>query len=53
MMSAMREFEWSYEIGMYAGTAVGMLGLILVGSAVVLLVKILFKASSSRRSERP
>lgn len=53
MMSAMREFEWSYEIGMYAGTAAGVLGLVLVGGALVLLVKILLKANSSRRSERP
>lgn len=53
MMSAMREFEWSYEIGMYAGTAVGAFGLVLVGSALVLLFKILFKASPPRRSERP
>lgn len=31
MTSAMREFDWSYEIGMYAGTAAGVLVLVLVG----------------------
>ena len=43
MMSAMREFDWSYELAMYAGTATGMLVIALVVGALVFLVMSLFR----------
>ena len=42
-MSAMREFDWSYELAMYAGTASGILAIALVVGPLVLLVRSLFK----------
>ncbi len=53
MMSAMREFDWSYEIGMYAGTAAGVLGLVLVVGALVLIVRFLLQGGLHRRRDRP
>jgi hypothetical protein len=53
MMSAFREFDWSYEIGMYAGTMAGVLTLALVVGGLILLVRALLGKTSSRRSERP
>ena len=52
MMSAMREFDWSYEFGMYAGTAAAALVAILVASGLFLLARQLFKGVRRRRSER-
>jgi hypothetical protein len=49
----MREFDWSYEIGMYAGTAAGVLVLVLVVGGLVLLVRMLLRKISPSRSERP
>lgn len=42
-MSAMREFDWSYELGMYAGTATGILIIAVVVGGLVLLVQSLFR----------
>lgn len=53
MASTMREFDWSYEIGMYAGTAAGLLALVLVVGGLILLVNALLKRISPGRSERP
>ena len=53
MTAPMREFDWSYEIGMYAGTAAGMLALALVVGCLILLVRALLKGSSSHRSDQP
>jgi hypothetical protein len=53
MTAPMREFDWSYEIGMYAGTAAGMLALALVVGGLILLVRALLKGSSSHRSDQP
>jgi hypothetical protein len=53
MTLPMREFDWSYELGMYAGTAAGMLGLILVVGGLVLLVKMLLRRILPHRSGRP
>lgn len=52
MTSAMREFDWGYELGMYAGTAVGVLVVVFVACGLVLLVRHLAKSSRHRRSER-
>jgi len=43
-MSAMREFDWSYELGMYAGTAIGILVVALVVGGLLLLVRSWFKS---------
>ena len=53
MMSAMRDFDWSYEIGMYAGTAAGVFALVLVVGGLILLVRFLSRGSRHRRPERP
>ena len=50
MTAPMREFDWSYEIGMYAGTAAGMLALALIVGGLFLLVRALLGKSPSRRS---
>ncbi len=50
MTSTMREFDWSYEIGMYAGTAAGMLALVL---GLILLVRALLRKIALRRSDQP
>lgn len=42
-MSATREFDWSYEVAMYAGTATGILVVVLVVGGLVLLVGSLVK----------
>jgi hypothetical protein len=43
MMSVIREFDWNYELAMYAGTAGGILAIALVVGGLVLLVTPLFK----------
>ena len=53
MNAPMREFEWSYETGMYAGTAAGMLALALVVGGLILLVRALLGKTSSRRPDQP
>ncbi len=53
MTSTMREFDWSYEIGMYAGTAAGMLALTLIVGGLFLLIRALLGKTSSRRSDQP
>ena len=53
MTAPMREFDRSYEIGMYAGTAAGMLALALVVGGLILLVRALLGKTSSRRSDQP
>ena len=53
MTAAFREFDWSYEIGMYAGTLVGVLALVLVVGGFILLIRALLGKIASRRSERP
>lgn len=53
MMSPMREFDWSYELGMYAGTAAGVFALVLVVGGLILLVRFLLRGSRRRRLERP
>ena len=53
MTAPMREFDWSYEIGMHAGTAAGMLALALVVGGLILLVRALLMGSSSHRSDQP
>lgn len=42
-MSAMREFDWSYELAMYAGTLAGVLVMVLVIGGLPLLMRSLFK----------
>jgi hypothetical protein len=53
MTAPMREFDWSYEIGMYAGTAAGVLALVLVVGGLILLVRALLGRISPRRSDQP
>jgi hypothetical protein len=53
MTSTMREFDWSYEIGMYAGTAAGLLVMVLIVGGLILLVRVLLGKTSSRRSDQP
>ena len=53
MTLPMREFDWSYELGMYAGTAAGVLGLILFVGGLILRVRALLGKTSSRRSDQP
>ena len=47
-MSAMREFDWSYELAMYAGTVGGILATALAVGGLVLLVRPLFKGRRHR-----
>lgn len=53
MTLPMREFDWSYEFGMYAGTAAGVLGLVIVVGALILVVRYLLKGGLRRRPDRP
>jgi len=43
MTLPMREFDWGYELGMYAGTAAGVLVMVLVVGGLFLLARSLFK----------
>lgn len=52
MMAAMREFDWSYEFGMYAGTAAGVFAVVLVATGLFLAAAHLFKGARRRRAER-
>ncbi len=52
MTAPMREFDWSYELGMYAGTAAGVLGLILVVGGLILLGRGLLRRITHHRPER-
>ena len=52
MSSAMREFDGSLEIGLYAGTAAGVLTLVLVTGGLILLIRALFRRISPGREER-
>ena len=52
MTLPMREFDWSYELGMYAGTAAGVLGLILFVDGLILLGRALLRRISPHRPER-
>lgn len=45
MLLPMREFDWSYELGMYAGTAAGLLVISVVTGSVVLLIRYLVRSS--------
>lgn len=45
MLLPMREFDWSYELGMYGGIAGGVLVVILVVSGLVLLIRYLVRSS--------
>jgi hypothetical protein len=53
MTYAMREFDWSLQLGMYAGTAAGMLALALIVGGLILLVRALLRKISPRRSDQP
>jgi hypothetical protein len=46
-MLAMREFDWSYELGMYAGTAAGLIAVAFVASGLFWLIRSLFRSSRS------
>lgn len=52
MMAAMREFDWSYEFGMYAGIAVGIFAVALVATGLFLAAVHLLNGVRRRRSER-
>ena len=43
MMLPMREFDWSYEFGMYGGTAAGLLVILAVTGGVFLLLRYLVR----------
>jgi hypothetical protein len=45
MMLPMREFDWGYELAMYAGTATGVLIIFVVTGGLLLLVRYLLKSS--------
>lgn len=45
MLLPMREFDWSYELGMYGGIAGGVLVVILVAAGLVLFVRYVFRRS--------
>lgn len=45
MLLPMREFDWSYEFGMYGGIAAGVLVVILVAGGLVLLIRYLVRSS--------
>lgn len=53
MTAPMREFDWSYEIGIYAGTAAGVLALALVVGGLILLARALLRKIAPRRSDQP
>ena len=52
MMSAMREFNWDFQIGLYAGTATGVLVVVLAACGFLLLATSVTKSARRRRSER-
>ena len=45
MTFAMREFDWSYELGMYAGTAAGLLVIVAATGGLCVLVGYLMRGS--------
>jgi hypothetical protein len=48
----MREFDWSYELGMYAGTAAGLLVCFFTVGGFVVLVNLLWRGHRHRRSDK-
>lgn len=50
MMFAMREFEWGFNLGLFAGAAAIAFGIVLTVGALFLLGRALRK---HRRSKRP
>jgi hypothetical protein len=52
MMSVMREFDWSYELGMYAGTAAGLVVVFAAGGGLVWLAELLLRGGWRHRSNR-
>lgn len=52
MMAAMREFDWSYELGMYAGTATAVLAVGLVAGGLVVLIRYVLRGSGHDGSDK-
>lgn len=53
MMAALREFDWSYELAMYAGTGAFALIAFAAVCVVVLGVRYLLRSDRNRRSDTP
>lgn len=52
-MAAVREFDWSYEASMYAGTAAGIFAVALLAAGLFVVVASLLNGARRRQSERP
>jgi hypothetical protein len=53
MTAALREFDWSYELAMYAGTGAGALIVFAVVGGLILGVRYLFRGDRNHRSSGP
>lgn len=53
MTAALREFDWSYELAMYAGTGAFVLIAIAVAGGLILGVRYLYRSGRHRRSSKP
>jgi hypothetical protein len=53
MIATLREFDWNYELAMYAGTGACALTVIAVVGGLILGVRYLFSSDRNRRSSAP
>jgi hypothetical protein len=53
MTVAVREFDWSYELGMYAGVTVAILLVLLAVGGLAAFAAFLVRGGRRRRSDMP
>lgn len=52
-MAAMREFDWSYELGMYVATAACLVVVVLLASGLIVLVRFLLRRNRQHGLDKP